>query len=240
LTRHELLFCWIFGGLVQQNLKQGSLNQVYVKRTVRGVSSAISAFVGGLIPRASMSSCFQVYVKRRVRGVQVSGAISAFVGGLIPWASESSHGCFQVHFPDWAFVRLQGLSSEHVGENKVNLLTGKFFYTVTISMSAPPSAIFTPVKVSFWIRKKCILKLDKRGNKGQRGRKRGEKKPEGGRREDSIVIFLVLALVVQIFTQAHNGVVCLLVTIILMFSLGSREEEGKTQQLCFLHFLYDI
>ena len=41
---HQHPLRWVFSGLVQE--KQGSLMEVYVKRGVRGVSSAISAFVG--------------------------------------------------------------------------------------------------------------------------------------------------------------------------------------------------
>jgi len=47
LKRYKLLFCRIFSGLVQQ--KQGSLTWVYVRRRVRGVSSAIFAFLGGVM-----------------------------------------------------------------------------------------------------------------------------------------------------------------------------------------------
>jgi len=45
LKRHELLFWWIFSGVVQQ--KQGSLTYLCVKRGVRGVSSAMCPFLGG-------------------------------------------------------------------------------------------------------------------------------------------------------------------------------------------------
>jgi len=44
--RHDLLFCWILSGLVQQ--KQGNLKWLYVKRGVGGVASAICAFLGGM------------------------------------------------------------------------------------------------------------------------------------------------------------------------------------------------
>jgi len=44
--RHKLLFCWIFNGLVQQ---KGSLTWLRVKPGVRGVSHAISPFLGGLV-----------------------------------------------------------------------------------------------------------------------------------------------------------------------------------------------
>jgi len=45
--RHKILFCWIFSGLVQQ--KQSSLTWLCVKQGVRGVSHAISLFLGGLV-----------------------------------------------------------------------------------------------------------------------------------------------------------------------------------------------
>jgi len=46
---HQLLFGWIFSGLVQQ--KQSTSTELNVKRGVRGVQSANSRFLGGIPPK---------------------------------------------------------------------------------------------------------------------------------------------------------------------------------------------